>query len=150
MHNSRRLPGAVILLVVFLATSNPVPHWLSPMSVVGAANQSLPLQNLLTRKGFVTTKAERSMTVLEGSSAIQVVVTEKTQVTGQRDSFARIVVDDLVRIEVWKTADRNLLADRIEVLLAADSMTVVQRRRTGPASGLLSVILNGGIIVPLP
>lgn len=120
------------------------------MSVVGAANQSLPLQNLLTRKGFVTTKAERSMTVLEGSSAIQVVVTEKTQVTGQRDSFARIVVDDLVRIEVWKTADRNLLADRIEVLLAADSMTVVQRRRTGPASGLLSVILNSEIIIPLP
>ena len=140
MHNRRRLPGAVILLVAF---------WLSPMTVVGAASQSLPLQNLLTRKGFVTTKAVRSMTVLEGSSAVQVVVTEKTRVTGQRDSFARIAVDDLVRIEGWKTADSNLLADRIEVLLAANSMTMV-RTRTGSASGLLSVILNGGIIVPLP
>jgi aspartyl/asparaginyl-tRNA synthetase len=135
---------ALRVLTVLLVT----PSLLSPL-VTEAANRSLPVQNLQTWKGFVAAKAERSMTVLDGSSTIQVMVTQKTEVAGQRNSFAGIAVDDVVRVEGSMTADRHLQANHIEVLLAADGMGMAQRARTGTVNRLLSVILNHGITVPI-
>ncbi len=134
----------VFSLILILVT----PGLLSPL-VAEAANRSLPLQNFQTLKGFVAAKAEQSMMVLEGSTTIQVVVTEKTQVVGQRTSFAKIAIDDVVRVEGSMTVDRHLLANRIEVLLAADGMRMGHRARTGPVNSLISVIMNGGITIPM-
>ncbi len=143
MYSGSRWRMAVPSLILILVTSG----LLFPL-VAEAANRSLPLQNFLTWKGFVAA-TEQSMMVLESSSTIQVVVTEKTQVVGQRTSFAKIAIGDVVRVEGSMTADRHLLANRIEVLLAADGMKMGHRAKTGPVNSLISVIRNGGVTIPL-
>jgi hypothetical protein len=150
MCGGRTWCAAVLFVGVFLATPSFARPVLRSPAVAAAANLSLPLQNLESWKGFVAAKAERSMTVLDGGSTLQVVVTEKTQVVGRRTSFAKIAIDDVVRVEGAVTADRHLLANRVEVLLAADSMRMTHRTRTGALNTVVSVIVNGGITVPLP
>ncbi len=144
MYSGRRWRMVVPSLIVILVTSG----LLFPL-VAEAATRSLPLQNFQTWKGFVAAKIEQSMMVLESSSTIQVVVTEKTQVVGHRTSFAKIAIDDVVRVEGSMTADRRLLANRIDVLLAADGMRMGHRAKTGPLNSLISVIMNGGVTIPL-
>jgi len=90
------------------------------------------------------------MTVREGSSTIQVVVTEKTDIAEQRNSLANVAIDDVVRVEGSMTADGHLLAHRVEVILAADSMMTARRARTRNVNSLISVLLNGGITLLLP
>jgi hypothetical protein len=90
------------------------------------------------------------MTVLEGGSAIQVVVTEKTDVAGQRNSFDTVAIDDVVRVEGSVTADRHLLAHHLEGILAACSVTTTRRARTRGVNSVPSVLFNGGITVILP
>ncbi len=150
MYGGRVWQAAALLLIVHLSTLSFPYHHLLSSAVAEAANRSLPLQNFQPVKGFVAAKTERSMTVLEGSSTVQVIVTEKTQVVGQRNSFAKIVIDDVVLVEGTMTADRHLLANRVEVLLAADTMRLAHQRRSGAVNSLISVIMNGGITVPLP
>jgi uncharacterized membrane protein YjgN (DUF898 family) len=149
MHSGRRW-RAILVLAILLAAPGFALDLLRSAAVAEAANLSLPLQSSQTRKGFVTAKASRSMTILEGSSTIQVVVTEKTDVAGQRNSFANVAIDDVVRVEGSMTADRHLLAHRVEVILAANSMITAQRARTRNVNRLISVLLNGGITVILP
>lgn len=144
MYSGRRWRMVVHSLILILVASG----LLFPL-VAEAATRSLPLQNFQTWKGFVAAKTEQSMMVLESSSTIQVVVTEKTQVVGQRTSFAKIAIDDVVRVEGSMTADRRLLANRIEVLLAADGMRMGHRAKTGAVNSLISVIMNGGVTIPL-
>ena len=82
MHNGRPWRAAILVLAILLAAPGYVRDRLRSAAVAEAANLSLPLQSSQPRKGFVTAKATRSMTVPEGSSTIQVVVTEKTNVAG--------------------------------------------------------------------
>lgn len=116
---------AMLLLAVLFVTLG-----LLSASTTEAANGSLPFQNPPTRKGFVVAKTQRSMTVLEGRSTFQVNVTEQTRVVGRRTSFAKIAVDDVVRVEGSITADGRLVATQIEVLLAGDGITPTHRAKT--------------------
>jgi uncharacterized protein DUF5666 len=141
---------AAILTMTIVLTLPGFAHYLRPAVVAEAANLSLPLQSSEARKGFVTARASASMTVLEGRTTIQVVVTEKTEIAGQRKSFADVTVGDVVRVEGSMTADKHLLAHRVEVILAAASMPTGPPPRTRGVNSWISVILNGGITVPLP
>jgi len=136
-------------LAVLLVAHSFAPDRLRSLPVVEAANVSPPLQTFQSWKGFVVAKAERSMTVHAGGSTIQVIVAEKTRVVGLRNLFAQIAIDDVVRVEGSMTVDKHLLANRVEVILAADSVTMGQQTRKRPVNSLLSVVLNGGITIPL-
>lgn len=105
MHSGSRRPAAMLVLAILLATPGFARDRLRSAAIAEAANLSLALQSSQTRKGFVTARASRSMTVLAGSNTIQVVVTEKTDVAGQRNSFANVAIDDVVRVEGSMTAD---------------------------------------------
>jgi hypothetical protein len=142
VHTARRRRTAVLLTVLLV-----VPGLLSH-SVAGAATRSLPLQDFQT-KGFVTARTEWSMTVLEGGRAVEVVVTARTRVLGRRHVFAKIVVDDVVRVEGTMMADRRLLASQVEVLLEADGMKMTPPPAPGLVGKMLSVIMSGGITVPI-
>jgi hypothetical protein len=150
MLSSRRLHAAILVLAFLLAAPGFAHDRLRSAAVAEAASLSLPIQSSQTRKGFVTAKASRSMTVLEGSRTIQVVVTEETAVTGQRNSFANVAIDDVVRVEGSMTPDRHLVAHRVEVVLAANSMIKGRRAPTRNVNSLISVLLNGGFTVVLP
>lgn len=146
----QRLPVILILLVVSLVTAQ---------SSVQAAKLTANLENTQTLKGIVTAKAERSFTVRDGSRTLEVAVTDATQVTGQRDSFGKLAVGDIVRVDGRMAQEKQLLAGRIEVLFAAGT-TVGSQSQTpilggllsqAPAlAGLLSVLVNGGVTVMLP
>jgi aspartyl/asparaginyl-tRNA synthetase len=97
-----------------------------------AASWSVSLDTLTGVKGLVVAKGQGSMTVRDGRSTIQVVITEHTQIAGRRASFASIAVDDVVRLEGSFAADRRLVATRVDVLLAAGNMTVVRRSQPEP------------------
>jgi pectate lyase len=140
---------AIFLLAVLVVVVSLAPDRLRSLPVVEAANVSPPLQTFQSWKGFVVAKAERSMTVHGGVGTIQVVVTEKTRVVGLRNLFAQIAIDDVVRVEGSMTADKHVVANRVEVVLASDSMTMGQQTRKRPVNSLLSVVLNGGITIPL-
>ena len=150
MRIGRRLPAIVILLVVSLATVQPS---------VWAAKLTAVLENTQTLKGIVTAKAEKSFTVREGNTTLQVTVTDATQVTGQRDSFAKMVVGDIVRVDGRMAPEKQLLAGRIEVLFAAGATIGSQSQARSLAgllsqapalASLLSVLVNGGVTVLLP
>ncbi len=142
MHNLRWVPTAAVLQVILLMGAT-VAFFLPRSPAVAAAAS-------LTNKGFVTAKAEGSLTIVEAGSAVRVAVSKDTQVVGRRSSFQDIAINDLVRIEASTTADGRVVAARIEVLLAAGSLSAGQRSSPGPTNWLLSVIMNGGIVVPLP
>lgn len=116
----------ILLLVILLVTAC---H--SAALSADAAVRSISLENP-SAKGFVVAKSQGSMTIRDGRSIFQVIVTEHTQVVGRRASFAKISIDDIVRIEGPQGADRRIIATRVEVLLTADTLTVV--RRTKPES----------------
>ncbi|HEU4678211.1 MAG TPA: DUF5666 domain-containing protein [Terrimicrobiaceae bacterium] len=113
-------------------------------------SQAVEAAGSLTNKGFVTAKGEGSLTILDAGTVFQVAVDKNTQVVGRRSSFQDIAINDLVRIEASTTPGSGIVAARIEVLLAAGSLSVGQRSSSGPTNWLLSVIVNGGIVVPLP
>lgn len=80
-------------------------------------------QDYLGAKGFVMGKTATSLTLLASDKRVMVVISNNTRVLGQRDSFAAIVPNDVVRAE-GRTVGNRLLADRIEVVFAADSLKV--------------------------
>jgi hypothetical protein len=115
--------------------------------------------NPTSLKGIVTAKGEKSLTIREGNSTLQVTVTDATQVTGQRDSFGKIATGDIVRVDGRLNPEKKWLAGRIEVLFAAGSTSTApsstsvihQLLANAPAlAGLLTVIANGGLTVMLP
>lgn len=142
MHNSQRILGATVLQVILLMTAT--------VALLQQRTPAVEAAGSLTTKGFVTAKAEGSLTILEAGTTFQVAVNKHTQVMGRRTSFQDIAINDLVRIEAGTAADNSVLASRIEVLLAADGLSSGQRARPGPVDWLLSVIMNGGIVVYLP
>jgi hypothetical protein len=89
----------------------------------GTASAAPALQAYRVTKGFVAAKADNTLTILAGNTRVTVVTTSTTRVLGQRDSFAAIVLNDVVRVEGRADGSR-LLADRIEVILAADGVKV--------------------------
>ena len=146
----QRLPVLLIVLVVSLVTAQ---------SPVQAAQLAAGTENTQTLKGIVTAKADKSFTVREGGSTLQVTVTDATQVTGQRDSFGKLAVGDIVRVDGRMAQEKQLLAGRIEVLFAAGTTVGSQSHSPilgrllsqAPAlAGLLSVLVNGGVTVMLP
>ena len=157
MLTGHRLPAIALLFVFSLATVHPS---------VWAAKPVLPVKltamvdNPASLKGIVTAKAEKSLTIREGNTALQVNVTDTTQVTGQRDSFGKIVVGDIVRVDGRVNPEKQWLAGRIEVLFAAGPTVVAPSSTTSiinnllsraPAlAGLLTVVANGGVTVTLP
>jgi hypothetical protein len=63
---------------------------------------------------------------------VLVVITSQTRVVGRRVTFTSIVRNDIVEVEGRRTAEGRLVADRIEVVFAADSARL-QRRPEPPA-----------------
>lgn len=146
----QRLPAILVLLFISLSNAQPL---------VWAANPTTGTENTQTVKGIVTAKAEKSFTVREGSRTLEVAITDATQVTGQRDSFGKLAVGDIVRVDGRMAQEKQLLAGRIEVLFAAGTMVGSQSQAPilggllsqAPAlAGLLSVLVNGGVTVMLP
>ncbi len=75
-------------------------------------------------KGFVVARTETSLTLLAGERRILVVITPETRVLGQRQTLADIALNDVVRAEGrWAAGDR-LVADRVEVVIAAGSLSL--------------------------
>jgi hypothetical protein len=136
-----RLRTTGILLLLFLL--------LPSLLRAAAANPPVPSESVQTKKGIVTAKVDRSLTMQEGNSPIKVATTDTTQVTGARGSFDKIAIGDIVRVDGRMTAERQLLAGRIEVLFAAGT-TVGPQSKSSPLKGMLSVLLNGGVSVQLP
>ncbi len=113
MHNTR------ILSVLLLGTLGVLhPAWST-----GTARAAVG-QDYTAAKGFVTAKTAGSLTVLASGGRVLVVISTNTRVLGRRDSFANIVPNDVVRAEGRRIAANRLLADRIEVVFAANSMKV--------------------------
>jgi hypothetical protein len=146
----QRLTVVLVLLFISLANAQPL---------VWAAKLTASLETPQTLKGIVTAKAEKSFTVREGSRTLEVAITDATQVTGQRDSFGKLAVGDIVRVDGRMAQDKQLLAGRIEVLFAAGTTVGSQSHAPilggllsqAPAlAGLLSVLVNGGVTVMLP
>jgi hypothetical protein len=153
MHSGRRWRAAILVpavLAIGLLAPGVARDPLRSAAVAEAASLPLLLRSVQTRKGFVTARADRSMTVLEGGRTIQVVVTEKTGITGQRTSFSDVAVNDVVRVEGSMTAEGHLVAQRVEVILAARSVTAARGARTRNANSLISILLNGGVTISRP
>lgn len=108
MHVTR---AVLAILLGTLAVHHPV-FW--PGTAGGAAIATG--QDYRTTKGFVTAKANSTLTILAGNNRVLVVITNNTRVFGQRDSFTGIVPNDVVRVEE-RTEGSRLLADRIELTL---------------------------------
>ncbi len=142
VYNLRRNSLAIVLHVILLMTATFAFLQMRPQAVEAVGS--------LTNKGFVTAKAEGSLTILDAGSTFQVAVNKNTQVVGRRSSFQEIAINDLVRIEASTTPDSGVVAVRIEVLLAAGSLSAGQRTGSAPQNWLLSVIMSGGIVVYLP
>ncbi len=104
--------------------------WLS--ADVGAAALG---QDYLTAKGFVAAKNDTTLTLLASNRRVVVMVTSSTRILGQRDSFTAIVLNDVVRAE-GRLVGNRLFADRVEVVLAADSLRV-QPQPKGPTGDVL-------------
>ncbi|MGH2373398.1 MAG: hypothetical protein ACREJ4_17125 [Candidatus Methylomirabilaceae bacterium] len=93
-------------------------------------------QDYLITKGFVAAKNGMTLTLLASNRRIVVAITSNTRILGQRDSFAAIVPNDVVRAEGRMVGNR-LLADRVEVVLAADSLRA-QPQPKGPTIDVLT------------
>lgn len=156
MLTVQRLLAIIVSVLISLAAVHPS---------VWAAKPLVPMKltamvdNPTSLKGIVTAKSEKSLTIREGNTTLQVNVTDATQVTGQRDSFGKIVTGDIVRVDGRLNPEKQWLAGKIEVLFAAggasaapSSTSVVSRLLSNaPAlAGLLTVIANGGVTVVLP
>lgn len=143
MYNVHRRSAARTLQVIFLIAAT--------LAFLQARSRAVEAAGSLTNKGFVTARGEESITILDAGTPLKVAVNKSTQVVGRRSSFQEIAINDLVRIEAATTPDRGIVAARIEVLLAAGSLSMGQRSSPGgPTNWVLSVIMNGGIVVPLP
>ena len=156
MLTGYRLPAIVMLFVISLATVHPSVWAAKP---VLPATLTAMVDHATSLKGIVTATAEKSLTIREGNTALQVNVTDTTQVTGQRASFGKIMVGDIVRVDGRMNPERQWLAGRIEVLFAAGptvgapSTTSIINHLLSQApalAGLLSVLVNGGVTVMLP
>jgi hypothetical protein len=107
----------------------------------GTASAAPALQAYRVTKGFVTAKADNMLTILAGDSRVTVVSTTTTRVLGQRDSFAGIALNDVVRVEGRADGNR-ILAERIEVILAADGVKV-QNLPRAPSIEFFPVTIQG-------
>lgn len=137
--------GVARALAVLLAISCAQPSMVAEAASPPAL--SIPLR---TKKGFVTDKMPESMTLAEGSGTAHIAVTDRTRVLGLRATLSEISLNDVVRVEGELTEEKRFLAVRIEVLFIANGKAAAQRPRIATTNILLSWILNGGIIVPLP
>lgn len=90
--------------------------WLSAGADAAAVGQ-----DYVIAKGFVAAKNDTTLTLLESNRRVVVTVSSNTRILGQRDSFAAIVPNDVVRAEGRMVGNR-LVADRVEVVLAADRL----------------------------
>lgn len=134
-------------LVAGPAPAASAPAASAPATLDADPTPRAPLRFYQTAKGFVVARAAGVLTVADGQRQIEVVVTAATRVTGLRPSPTAVALDDLVRVEGYRTGHR-LVADRIEVLLAGGTAVV---RTPGPVlPRVLSWILDGGVTVPLP
>ncbi|MGQ0550701.1 MAG: hypothetical protein ACT4PY_13640 [Armatimonadota bacterium] len=124
-----RLQIRSIILVGVLAVLHVA--WFSAEASAAAAGQ-----DYLTAKGFVTAKNGTTLTLLANNRQLPVVTTSTTRVLGQRDSFTAVVPNDVVRAEGRMVGNR-LIADRVEVVLAADSLKV-QPPPKGPTIDFLT------------
>jgi len=131
MHLSRAVSALLVGTLVVL-------HF---VSWSGPADAAPAIQGYRTTKGFVTAKADNTLTILAGDSRVTVVSTANTLVLGQRDSFAGIALNDVVRVEGRADGSR-LLADRIEVILAADGVKV-QNLPRAPSIEFFPVTIQG-------
>jgi len=80
--------------------------------------QQPPSQDLVTQ-GVVIARSSDTLTIVEPGGASRFVVVPATAVvTGQRHSFAAIVLDDIARVEGTVNADNSITARQIEVVFA--------------------------------
>lgn len=101
--------GAVLLIHAALLSG--------PSLVAGAAGPEIR-----AAKGFVVARTPASLTLLTGDRRVVVVITADTRVLGQRTAFSDIAAHDVVRAEGRWTAGNRLLAERIDIVVAAGSL----------------------------
>jgi hypothetical protein len=105
------LIGALLLLHVV---------WPSGQSPVAGAGR----QEFRAAKGFVVAKTATSLTLLAGDLRVLVAITSETRVLSQRHAFSDIAPNDVVRAEGRWTTGNRLLAERIDVVVAAGSLAL--------------------------
>lgn len=103
------LLGAVLLLHAVLLSG--------PSRVAGATGPEIR-----AAKGFVVARTTTSLTLLARDRRVVVVITAHTRVLGQRTAFSHIAGHDVVRAEGRWITENRLLAERIDVVVAAGSL----------------------------
>ncbi len=136
------------LLLAILLSVLPAAAAQSEPSAETAAKPGFGFVQLLSTKGIVTAKGERSLAIREGGRVLHVIITHQTRIGGLRTAFAQIVVSDIVRVEgTSPTPSRVMTANQIEVLFAAET---TERLRAKRGNTLWDWIQNGGVTVDLP
>ena len=115
MHPPRTQLASLLGALLLLGAA-----WLSGPSRVAVA---APLQ-LRAVKGFVVARTATSLTLLAGDLRVLVAVTPETRVLGQRHAVSDIAPNDVVRAEGRWTTGNRLLAERIDVVVAAGSLAL--------------------------
>ena len=86
---------------------------------VVARTQPQPPPQGLEAQGVVVAKSSGTLTIVEPGGASRLVIVPATVVvTGQRNSFAAIILNDTVRVEGTVNADNSITARQIEVVFA--------------------------------
>lgn len=86
---------------------------------VVARTQPQPPPQDLVAQGVVVAKNSGTLTIVEPGGASRLVIVPATVVvTGQRTSFAAVLLDDTVRVEGTENADNSITARQIEVVFA--------------------------------
>jgi uncharacterized protein DUF5666 len=86
--------------------------------VVARTQPQLPPQGLVAQ-GVVVAKGSGTLTIVEpGRASRLIIVPTNAVVTGQRNSFAAIILSDAVRVEGTVNPDNSVTARQIEVVFA--------------------------------
>lgn len=101
--------GAVLLLHAVLLSG--------PSRVAGATGPEIRAV-----KGFVVARTTTSLTLLAGDRRVVVLITVDTRVLGQRTASSHITAHDVVRAEGRWTSGNRLVAERIDVVVAAGNL----------------------------
>ncbi len=84
-----------------------------------ARTQPQPPPQGLVAQGVVVSKNSGTLTIVEPDGASRLVIVPATVVvTGQRTSFAAILLNDTVRVEGTVNADSSIMARQVEVVFA--------------------------------
>ena len=142
------MTGRYGLLLVILLSLHPAESAQEPSAETAAKTGFGSIAQMLSTKGIVTAKGERSLVIKESGGVLHVVVTHQTRISGLRTAFAQIAVSDIVRVEgTPPTPSRIMTADQVEVLFAAET---TERSRAKRGNTLWDWIKNGGVTVDLP